>query len=266
MRKILLLLCAFATLSLSAKAQTVCQPNQIFAAIGIPGVYPNPIQQSSLAPGVQGSPYSQVFTFIVPADTTIDISALIGFPLPPVNVSVNYQEVTGMSGLPNGLNYQCDLSSCQWPGGINGCALLSGTPTQNGLFTVGMTTGYNVNIPVGVPVLGGQAVTIPIPGISWDMDITATSAADLKADQFSISQNGPNPFHGTTNILFNAPRPASIEFVVTDLSGKQVHAETFRATTGVNTLVFDATDLVPGVYIYQLSNGEKAVNSKMVVQ
>lgn len=266
MRKILLLLCAFATFSLVANAQTVCQPNPIFATLGIPGVYPNPLQQSSLASGQQGSPYSQVFTFIVPADTTIDLSALIGFPVPPVTVSVNYQEVTGMTGLPSGLNYQCDLSNCQWAGGVNGCALLSGTPTQSGLFTVGMTAGYNVTVPVGVPVLGGQSISIPIPGLSWDMDLTATAVSDLQADQFSISQNGPNPFHGSTTILFNAPRPATIGFVVMDINGKQVHAESFRATSGVNTLVFDATDLVPGVYIYQLSNGEKVVNSKMIVQ
>lgn len=265
MRKILLLLCAFATFTLTANAQ-VCTPSQIFTTIGIPGVYPNPIQTSNLAPGMQGSPYSQTFTMIVPADTTIDLSALIGFPVPPVNVSVNYQEVTGFTGLPSGLNYACDLSACQWGGGVDGCIMLSGIPTQSGLFTVGMTTGYNVTVPVGIPVLGGTAVSIPIPGISWDMDITAVAVEDLQADQFSLSQNGPNPFHGSTTILFNSPRPAKIAFTVTDLSGKQVHSEAFRSISGVNSLEFDATDLVPGIYIYQLSNGEQVVNSKMIVQ
>ncbi len=266
MRKILLLLCAFATVTLAANAQTVCTPSQIFTTLGIPGVYPNPIQQSSLTSGMQGSPYAQTFTIIVPADTTIDLSALIGFPVPPVNVSVNYQEVTGLTGLPSGLNYACDISSCQWGGGVDGCIMLSGTPTQGGLFNVGMTTAYNVTVPVGTPIIGGTDVSIPIPGISWELDITPVAIEDLQADQFSISQNGPNPFHGTTNILFNSPRPTKVDFTVTDLSGKQVHAETFRASTGVNTLAFDASALVPGVYIYQLSNGKKVVNSKMVVQ
>ena len=265
MRKILLLLCAFAVFASTANAQ-VCSPNPFFASLGIPGVYPNPIQQPSLTSGMQGSPYSQILTFIVPADTTIDLSSIVGLPIPPVNVSVNFQEVTGITGLPAGLNYACDLSSCQSAGGVNGCALICGTPTQSGLFTVGMSTGYNVSVPVGIPVIGGTAITIPIPGISWEMDVTAVSIEDLQKDQFSISQNGPNPFHGSTTILFNSPKPANIDFAVSDLTGEQVPPETFRASTGTNVLTFDATALSPGVYIYQLSNGAKVVNSKMVVQ
>jgi hypothetical protein len=266
MRKILLLLFAFASGIGFAQAQTVCTPNPLFASLGIPGVYPNPLQSSSIDPGQQGVAYQFVFTMIVPADTTLDLSSVVGFPIPPVTVSVNYQEVTGLTGLPQGLNYQCDISNCQWVGGQNGCLKLSGIPTESGTFTVGMTTGYNVNVPAGVPVIGGAPLTVPIPGISWDYEVTAVGIEDLRSDVFGITQNTPNPFHGSTKIIFNAPKPSSIEMVVFDLSGKQVAQMSQRATMGINKLEFDGSELAPGVYIYHLSNGEQMVSSKMVVQ
>ncbi len=249
----------------AAQAQ-VCTPDPVALLLGIPGIYPNPAITSSLASGNQGQAYSDRFTIMVPQDTTIDLSAVIGFPFPAINVSVNYQEVTAINGLPTGINYTCDLSNCQWGGGVNGCIKLDGTPTQGGTFNVGMSTGYNVSVPAQVPVIGGTAVTVPIPGLSWTMDITAVGVADAQADALSISKNAPNPFHGSTTINYSSAKPTVLQFTVTDLTGKVMHSESVRANMGDNSLVFDATDFAPGIYLYRLANGEKAVTSKMVVQ
>jgi hypothetical protein len=247
------------------KAQ-VCTPNPLYVLAGIPGIYPNPLIQSSLASGNQGQPYTETFTMMVPQDTTIDLSSYIGFPFPAITVSVNFQEVTAITGLPAGVNYTCDLSNCQWVGGTNGCIRLSGTPTQGGTFPIGMTTGYNVTVPQNVPVIGGQALTIPVPGLSWDMDITAVGIEDAKANALSIFQNAPNPFHGTTTITYHALKPMAVQFVVTDLTGRVLHDVQVRANLGDNSIQFDATDLAPGIYLYRLSNGEKSATSKMVVE
>ena len=250
----------------SVMAQAVCTPDPFALLAGIPGVYPNPLIQSSLTPGDQNVAYSQTITVVVPADTTIDLSPLIGFPFPAINVSVNYQSISAVNGLPNGLNFVCDPSNCQWAGGTNGCLKISGTPTQSGTFNVSLSTGYNVTIPGAVPVIGGTAQTIPIPGISWTLDITAVGVEDQQADAFWIADNAPNPFHGTTMIKYNAPKPATIALDVTDLTGKRLHTESMRAVTGLNEFSFDATGLAPGIYLYTLSNGEKSVTHKMVVQ
>jgi hypothetical protein len=248
-----------------AQAQPVCSPNPLYVLAGIPGIYPNPAIQPTLASGDQGVPYTETFTIMVPPDTTIDLSALIGFPFPPISVSVNYQEVSAITGLPSGLNYQCDPVNCQWIGGQNGCAKISGTPTQGGTFPVGMTSVYNVTIPQSVPVIGGTTQNIPIPGLDWTMDVTAVGVADQQADAFWIAHNAPNPFHGTTAISFNSPKPSTIAFEVTDLTGKLLHAETIRASAGANTFSFDASTFTPGIYLYKLSNGTQSAVSKMVV-
>jgi hypothetical protein len=147
----------------------VCTPDPTALFLGIPGIYPNPAITSNLTAGNQGQAYSETMTIMVPQDTTIDLSAFIGFPFPAISVSVNFQEVTAITGLPTGLNYTCDLSNCQWGGGVNGCIKLDGTPTQGGSFNVGMSTGYNVSVPQQVPVIGGSAITIPIPWFELDI-------------------------------------------------------------------------------------------------
>jgi len=250
----------------SVMAQPVCIPDQGALLLGIPGIYPIPVQ-SSLTPGTQGVAYAQTITFIVPIDTTLDLSVLN--PLLPnaVNVGVNYQKVTAVNGLPTGLNFACDPTNCQWASNSNGCLKISGTPTQGGSFTVGLSTSYNIAIPAQIPILGGTNVDFPLPGISWPLEITSTTnVADENANELRIAQNAPNPFHGTTTINYNAPKPSAIEFVVTDLTGKVMHMEQVRANAGDNAITFDASDLAPGIYLYRISNGVKSVTSKMVVQ
>lgn len=249
-----------------ACAQAVCVPNQLYVIAGIPGVYPNPAIQTALASGNQGVPYTETLTILVPQDTTIDLSSLIGFPFPPITISVNYQEVSGITGLPSGLNYDCDLVSCQWAGGNNGCIKISGTPTQGGTFNVGITTVYNFTVPQSVPVIGGQNVNLPLPFPDWTMDVTAVGVEDAHTEALSITHNAPNPFHGTTTITYHAPKPSAVQFDVMDITGKGVHTEQARATAGTNSLVFDASRLAPGIYLYRLSNGERAAMGKMVVE
>lgn len=250
---------------MTAQAQ-VCTPNPLYLALGIPGVYPNPQMQSAIASGSQGQPYTETFTLAVPADTTIDLSPYIGFPFPPVTVAVNFQEVTGFTGLPSGINYQCDQANCQWIGGADGCVRLSGTPTQGGLFDVGMETGYNITVPGAVPVIGGQALTIPFPGLNWDMDVTAVGVADPHANGFVLAQNAPNPFSGTTTIAFQAPKPSSVRFEVIDLNGRVLHATDHRASAGANSITFDASTFAAGIYLYRISSGDSYVIRKMMVE
>jgi hypothetical protein len=267
MRKLLLLFAFANVIALGSQAQTVCIPNPIYVSLGIPGVYPNPLIQANLTDGEQNVAYTEFFTTIVPADTTIDLSAYAGgFPLPAVTVSVNYQEVTALDGLPTGLNYVCDPSNCQWVGGTNGCIKLSGTPTQAGTFTVSMSTGYNVSVPQGIPVLGGTALTIPIPGLSWGLNIIGVGVDNQDPNALHITQNIPNPFHGTTTIRFTAPKPTKVDLTVTDLAGRVVSTQQFAATVGSNALTYDATALPAGIYLYRLSDGAKSVTSKMVVE
>jgi len=136
----------------------------------------------------------------------------------------------------------------------------------SGTFNVGMTTGYNVTVPQQVPVIGGQSITIPIPGLGWTMDVTAVGVQEQRENSLWISHNAPNPFHGATTITYHAPRPSDVTMTVTDLLGKVVSVSSSRATVGDNAIRFDANGYTPGIYLYTISNGSQAATGKMVIE
>lgn len=266
MKKQLLLLSAVALIGAGSLSAQTCTPDAFAVMIGIPGVYPNPVQTSNLTAGAVGNAYTETITLITLADTTIDLSAQVGFPVPPVTASVNYQEVTGVTGLPAGLNYACNPANCQVPGDSSGCVSIYGTPTAGGTFTVGLTTGINISVPVTVPVIGGQNITIPVPGISWDLEISGgVGMTEMDRNGFSLAQNAPNPFSGSTNIVFSSSKPAVMDLMVTDLTGRVLAQSSHRASVGENVISFDASSFAPGVYMYRLSNGSASQMRKMVV-
>lgn len=263
MRKILLLFALVAFSATFAAAQ--CTPNPIFANIGIPGFWPNP-QQGPLPDGEINQAYNQTITVVVVEDTTIDLSGVIGFPVPPVQVSVNYQEVTGVTGMPNGITYACDTSSCTWIGGDAGCVKLSGTPTQAGDFVVDIASNINFDVPASVPVIGGTPQSLPIPGVGYDLYVdNPNGIEEIQQNRFSVAQNAPNPFSGITEIHFNTPVAATMTIEVHNIAGIRVFSDTFRANAGMGTYQLDASDLHNGVYFYTVSNGKDRSIHKMIV-
>lgn len=268
MRKILLLFSFIAAFGIQqAWSQAACTPNSILVTLGIPGIYPNPIQSADLPDGMVNTPYSTTLTLIVLGDTTIDLSGIIGFPVPPVQATIEAQRINNISGLPAGVNYACEPNNCVVMGDSAGCIVIQGTPTAAGSFSLDVDTEIGVVVPQGTPVIGGQVIYLPIPGISYNLEIDSNSVgiAELRDDVFSVVQNGPNPFRDVTEIHFNSPKPTQVGFQVTDMTGKVHHQAQHRAAAGTNTIRFEANGLAPGIYFYTLSNGEQSVTHKMVI-
>ena len=260
MKKLSTLLVLLLLAAGAVQAQSSCTPDPQFTS---PGVYPLPT--SGTLNGTENVAYSQVFTVNVPADTTIDLTAIIGFPTPPVNVSVNYQTITGVNGLPTGLNYNCDTIACWWAGGTSGCLEVSGTPTQTGQFTFNMLGDLNITVPSGVPIIGGTQQNIPTP-LAYQLTIDpATSVDPALNSAFSVSQNTPNPFGYETEISIFSPFSADVSLEVYDLQGKVVKRDQFSQVSGEFSFTLNASDLVPGIYLYRLDNGQESVIRKMVV-
>jgi len=78
----------------------------------------------------------------------------------------------------------------------------------------------------------------------------------------TLSQNTPNPFNTSTNISFHLPQPGYVRLAVYNTIGRSVATLVDGSTNaGDHTVTFDAPDIPPGVYYYQLSTDE-AVSSK----
>src|SRR5688572_14836194 len=157
-------------------------------SITIPGIYPD--SATGLPSGTVGIPYSEVIQAKVLTDTTLN-------GLPVVITSITISAVTG---LPPGLSYACNPANCIFPGGSNGCILLSGTPTAAGTFNI------NVDVSVAGTIFGIPAPpqTSSIDYYVINIDVNSGVGNDLANLKFDLLQNKPNPAVNYTDVSFTS--------------------------------------------------------------
>ncbi len=90
-------------------------------------------------------------------------------------------------------------------------------------------------------------------------------------DNFSLSQNHPNPFNPVTKIRFDIPkvgndRDRSVTIIVYDLLGREaVVLVNEELNPGIYEVNFDGSNLPSGVYYYRLNAGSYSQTKKMVL-
>lgn len=85
-------------------------------------------------------------------------------------------------------------------------------------------------------------------------------------ESFSLEQNYPNPFNPTTTITFDLPVQSDVNLTVYNTLGQEVTTlinEVKQA--GRHHIVFDASNLPSGVYIYRINAGLYTGTKKMVL-
>ncbi len=84
--------------------------------------------------------------------------------------------------------------------------------------------------------------------------------------KYSLEQNYPNPFNPTTNIRFSLPEAAKVKLVVYNLIGEKV-AELVngKMEAGKHSVVFNASELTSGVYIYKIVTPNFRKSMKMLL-
>ena len=224
MRKTLLTLSILLTFSFIGNTQ--CTPNPIFTMSPVPGVYPPNIPIPSIplvgiSDGQINVPYNQTLTLVVLEDTTMDIGFLLDMIDPTITPLMNSAGISttmtvdvnhviyDISGLPNNLTYTCDINSCQYPSGVNGCIAISGTPIQSGTFPIDVNMTINVQIPaITVPIVGtvlypGSGQDIPtFPGQQYDLlisDATSIKSVDFRSEIRQVGKYYINSYNKVFN-------------------------------------------------------------------
>ncbi len=107
----------------------------------------------------------------------------------------------------------------------------------------------------------------PTPG--HHITLTADAISSVKAPQpefVTLSQNYPNPFNPSTTIRFSTTKRSQVSLKVFDLLGGEVatiHSGIMAA--GEHSVLFDASKLRSGVYMYRLEAEGKSLSRRMVV-
>ncbi|MFT7612241.1 MAG: hypothetical protein ACI9J3_001195 [Parvicellaceae bacterium] len=252
MKKTLLALIAVAVLSINANAQS-CTPDPLYMDSTF-GAWPD--TTVNFPPAQEGVFYSETLDFKIP---------LTVGEIDPANAlaaeSIDSVVLTGVTGLPPGMTYVCDVSSCSWLGGEQGCASLFGTPTVPGSYDVVIELdGY-----VTLPFVG--AFSQPASFTGYVINVSPAAGISIyHVDDFSVSQNSPNPFSDETTINFKTGTAGNVSIRVMNILGSVVHAEQMQAVPGDNTVKFQNTGLSNGVYVFTLTNGIKSVTKKMTIR
>ena len=104
-----------------------------------------------------------------------------------------------------------------------------------------------------------------IEGYRLIVQTEPVSVSENKNLAFAISQNSPNPFNNITSIEYISPNESSYNFTVVNILGEVQYYRVLRATSGVNTIAIDASGFSSGIYFYSLSNSDKILTKKMIV-
>jgi hypothetical protein len=84
--------------------------------------------------------------------------------------------------------------------------------------------------------------------------------------KFELSQNYPNPFNPTTTISFTLPASGNVKLFAYNTIGEQV-AEIVNGfkEAGIYSIIFNASELNSGIYVYRLEAGNNSLTKKMIV-
>ena len=275
MKRILLLLVI--VVFLFGKVNAQCSPNSLFTALGLPGVYPPElvipgVPMVGISDGIVGSPYSQTLTLVVLEDTTMDIVSFLPATVVSamslagistvMSLDVNHV-IFDVNGLPNGLNYTCDQSGCQYVSGIDGCILINGTPTQGGNFSVPVGMTINAQIPAitdpifGTTIFAGMAIDLPsFTVVEYDLLVTGATA---------INEVGNYRLKVFPNPTSNQAIVSLISFsdvVVYNILGKEV----LIVNNVKGDLVLSKNDIGKGVFYISVQSKSKTQIMKLIIK
>jgi hypothetical protein len=245
MKKLLSVIIIAAAFQVS-NSNAQCIPD---VTITTPGIYPD--SATNLPGGTVGIPYSEDIQARVLTDTSLS-------GLPVIITSITLSSVTG---LPPGLSYSCTPASCVFPGGSNGCMLLSGTPTTAGVYPLIVELTVNGTI-FGTPV-PPQVSTLDYYSITIDVNSGIAGAAS--SVKFDLLQNTPNPASTYTDVTFSTPVAGDFTFKMYNMIGKEVLKQNLRGMAGMNTTRLNVEDMTPGVYMLSIENGTNVVTRRIIV-
>ena len=99
-------------------------------------------------------------------------------------------------------------------------------------------------------------------------NLVASSVNEVVATaSFTLGQNYPNPFSGSTQFNLNLVKSSNVSVEVYNVVGKLVKTFNFdNMTAGSNTVSIDASDLASGLYTYTVVVGAEKATRTMIVK
>lgn len=248
----------------------LCLPDPLYKD-STAGIYPRPYNDTTKTGGINkpvciGQDYEFSLTvripdvITVPFGTSMVTIALESAILDPTNAVI---------GLPKGIQYFCNPSSCTMAKNVLGCVVLKGKATAE---NVPGNYDLVINLKL-VTGLGTLDVSFPgpfFPGKYFMTVLPANAAACTTSPVIEETQGVrttltyPNPADQLLNVRILAIESGLASIFIQDIAGKTIKTVPIRVNQGDNSVRLPVQDLHNGAYIYTLVMG-KSVSSKRFV-
>ena len=228
--------------------------------------------------------YIDSIIFDVPESFTVELGGQ------SLDLPFNFAQITGVA-TPSGMAYDCSVMSCYFEANTSGGVVLSGIPTETGLYELALSAAVSINgAPLGINL--DVDFNIPYTGGNVLLDLALNGDYSVLNDvipTFFINvepaENNPNLSIDSKNIenfdrFVMSPNPASeiasfsfynndakyISLEIYDLLGNLVYADQLKGcvqteqTYNVNTSLFNN-----GVYLYKMSTSNASHSGRLVV-
>ncbi len=266
------------SVSLYAQDQPACIPDT--TAPKTEPIYPIPHNDVGLATDTTGintaacigEPYSFVLTVNTP-------ERFEGTNLFFKNIALAAEgaiKVVGDDGIINsetpslgeGLDYACNPPNCVFPVDTTGCIVIFGTPTGDAPDTLNLGIVAQLNFQPA----GSQNFPFPNaaePG-NYFLEIrgagecgNVVSTRDL-SQELSISLF-PNPAIDRVELQIEALNAGRYQLRIFNALGKQLSQRPLDILQGRNTIALDVNNLPKGIYLINISQGDRATTRRLVI-
>lgn len=215
-------------------------------SITTPGYYPDTLDEC-----IVNTNYDQTVQIAVAKDTVVS----------GITANITKATLTSIDGLPAGISYTCNPSSCDFPGNSTSCVLLSGTPTVTGHYElyVHYTTYF---------VIFGQTYTSDGTEYGYFIDVVdsqVTSINPVYSSSLSFAQIIKLGSNNKNEVDFYATDQKPVTFEVYNMLGKLMYTKNMPVKPGLNTADLGTLDMRQGVYILYLTNGKDKISKRVVV-
>jgi len=100
-----------------------------------------------------------------------------------------------------------------------------------------------------------------------DIILWPTGVNNKPAEDFTVSQNYPNPVNGRTAIGVNLSSPGNLSLTLTNVVGQQIlKTDKGFAATGKQQFILDGSNLPAGIYFYTVTLNNQSVTKRMIVE
>ena len=141
---------------------------------------------------------------------------------------------------------------------------LTGKADSTGLDV--MSTSFGLSAGSHTITLSGGGANVDYVQLIRESVATAVEKQTGVPLTFALEQNYPNPFNPATTIRFTLPKASNMTLIVYNILGQKV-ATLYdgHMNAGAQSVLFDASKLSSGVYIYRLVAGDFTSQKKMML-